>query len=484
MSKSKIFIYISISFAAGILLASLLDIHRMWIYVFLGFCVSAGALFFISNYKTAALTGLFLFCLGLGALRLQISIAPNQYQNLLDSKQQLEGYIVEDPDVRATTQLLTFKPNGYSQNILITAQKSQQFFYGDWVVVTGKLQAAKNFGDFDYQKYLERFNVYATMGYPKVLMLKSHQLNLAKEILLKIKAAFLAHLGQLLDEPQNSLAVGILIGGHGNLPKDIVNNFSVTGVSHIIAVSGFNITIIILALTSLAQLIGRKNSIYLAAAAIAGFVIICGASASVVRAALMGSLLLAALKIGRQYQVAPALFFAGLIMLILNPKILFWDAGFQLSFAATAGIIYFMPLFNILTEKLPESLGLKTLVLTTLSAIVATMPLIVYNFGILSLCAPLVNILVVPMVPWTMLFGFLSALPLIGSGCAMVANWLLVYILKVTAFFAAVPYGSVNVQIGSLVFILLMLAVFGLYFLLTLLAKRRRGRLVEQNSSV
>jgi competence protein ComEC len=171
-------------------------------------------------------------------------------------------------------------------------------------------------------------------------------------------------------------------------------------------------------------------------------------------------------------------------LLIINPKILFWDAGFQLSFAATLGIIYFMPLLNVLTEKLPEDLGLKTLVLTTLSAILATMPLIVYNFGILSLSAPVVNILVVPFVSWTMLFGFLTVLPVVGAGCAMVANWMLIYILKVTAFFGGLPYGSLNLQIGSWVFCLLGLSVIGFYFLLDMLVKRRMSKAVEQNQEL
>lgn len=479
------------------------NVPRQAVLIFLAASLSAFALAFYGRNNKTALGLLFLFCAGLGSLRLQVSLVPNQFEEFFDAKQKLEGYIVEDVDVRSTQQLITFKPNGFSQNILISARLGQRFFYGDWIVAEGKVTAAKNYEDFDYQKYLERFNVYATMSYPKILMLKSDRLNPVTGGLLKIKAAFLARLGSFLDEPQNSLAVGILIGGHGTLPKEIVNNFSVTGISHIIAVSGFNITIIILAIASLAEIIGRRNSVWLAAAAIVAFVIICGASASVVRAAIMGSLMLTSLSLGRQYSVAPAMFFAALIMLILNPKILFWDAGFQLSFAATLGIIYFMPEFNKLTENrgagssagfwraalsglalVADDLGLKTLVLTTFSAIIATMPLIVLNFGIVSLSAPMVNVLVVPAVPWSMLFGFLTALPFVGAGCAMVANWILIYILKVTEFFAGLPYSSLNAQIGLPVFLLLCGAVFGFYYLLVLLNKRRVSLSVEQTAGL
>lgn len=497
MSKSKVFIGIAISFGIGILIASKFFIPTQAVYIFLGLCAGGFALAFFSNNNRAVLAALFLFCAGLGAFRLQLAILPNQFQDLLDNKQQLEGYVVEGVDIRANHQLITFHPKGYSQNILITATLGQEFFYGDMVAVDGKLVEAKNFAQpqltdnqleseenqrgffsnlvgiflttgagFDYQKYLERYNVYATIAYPKILILKSHQLNPIKELLLKVKDAFTHRTSELFKEPQSSLLLGILIGAKKTLPQDIVDNFNRTGTSHIIAVSGFNITIIISALASLAYVVGRRVSFYLALGTIVSFVIIAGASASVLRAAIMGFLLLLALNIGRQYAIVPSIFFAGLVMLIINPKILFWDVGFQLSFAATLGIIYFLPVLNQLFQNLPQALGAKTLILTTLSAIVATLPIILFNFGTLSLSAPLVNLLILPAVPATMLFGFLAILPFVGSGFAFIANWLLIYILKITAFFASLPYSSLNFQISVWTFWGLMAGVFGVYFLL------------------
>lgn len=472
MSKSKIFICIAIAFGLGILLASKFVIPGQWVYIFLAFCALVFGLAFFVGHNRLALAAVFVFCFGLGVLRLGASMAANQYAGILGSKQQLEGYVVEDPDVRSTQQLITFKPKNANQNILITTTLTQNFFYGDWITVDGTVEEAKNLGDFDYQKYLERYNVYAVISYPKILILKSHQLNPVKEFLLKIKDGFSQRLALVLKEPQNSLALGILIGGHGNMPKNVVNNFNATGTSHIIAVSGFNITIIVTALASLAYVLGRRASFWLACLAIISFVIITGASASVLRAAVMGFLLLLALNIGRQYSIVPALFFAALIMLLINPKILFWDVGFQLSFAATLGIIYFFPLLEKLTPKIPQELGVKTLILTTLSAIVATLPIILFNFGTLSLSAPLVNVLILPVVPFAMLFGFFAVLPFLGPGFALAANALLVYMLKTIGFFAGLPYSSLNLQISAWVFYVLILAVFALYFGLSLLSKR------------
>src|SRR6202012_2077621 len=105
--------------------------------------------------------------------------------------------------------------------------------------------------------------------------------------------------------------LGILIGGHSNLPQGIVDNFNNTGTSHIIAVSGFNISIIIIAVISLSYLLGRRPSFWLGVFVIVSFIIITGASASVIRAGIMGFLLLLSRNIGRQYSIAPSLFFAG-----------------------------------------------------------------------------------------------------------------------------------------------------------------------------
>ena len=455
--------------------ASALNINSAIVYIILGAAVVVFVFAFLAERKLVALLALFLFCVSLGALRLQSALGENQYSTWLESKQKVEGYIVQDVDVRLDKQLITFRPKGFDQNILITANLDQEFFYGDWIVAEGKLQEAKNFSDFDYQKYLERFNVYAVMGYPKILILKSHQLNPVKEFLLKVKYGFADRVGGFIKEPQKSLLMGILIGARKTLPQNIVENFNNTGTSHIIAVSGFNITIIISALGSLVYVFGRRASFWLAMLCLVAFVVIAGASASVIRASVMGFLLLLSFRFGRQYSVRPALFFSGFIMLLLNPRILFWDVGFQLSFAATLGIVYFMPLLGKIFENLGDFLGLKTLVLTTLSAILATLPLILFTFGRLSLSALLVNILILPAVPFAMLFGFLSVVPVLGQGFAFVAAGLLFYIIKITEIFARLPYSSIDLKISTPIFWVLVILVFGLYFGL-----RRRIFKVEQ----
>ena len=420
--------------------------------------------------------GVFLLAMaGLGILRINWSQKPNQYQELFDSKQQMQGYIVEDVDVRATNQMLTFRPNNFSQNILVTVPLTQKFFYGDSVVVDGKLTEPQSFDDFDYPKYLERFNIYGLIKYPsKVLILQSHQQNPIKEDLLHIKSWFVSRVGRYLPEPKSDLLVAILIGAKKTLPQDIIDDFNKTGTSHMIAISGFNITIIVSALAFLTKILGRKYSFLIVVPIIAGFVIMTGAPASVVRAAIMGVLLLVAALSGRQYSMLPSLFFAGALMLAINPKILVADIGFQLSFAATWGIVCFMPPLEKLTARIDSYFGIKEVLLCTMAAIAATLPLIMFYFGTLSLIAPLANILILPvLLPLSMLLGFLILLPVAPAGFAFAAGIVLDAILGIERLLGGWKYSSLNVQISGWVLGVLLLAVLGLWFLLNYLAKNK-----------
>lgn len=485
MSKSNAISLITVFFSAGVLGASAFFVSSFWVYIFLAFTILGIILSFYLEKKFLRNIFLLFSILALGILRFNASTLNNQYEQYFNTKQSLEGYVVSDISPRENNQILTFLPNGFNQQIRINTTLTQKFFYGDKIVVEGKISEAENFSDFDYVGYLERHNVYAVMSYPKVLILKSHQLSYLKEALLKIKYAVVDKINNQLLEPQSSLLLGILIGGQNSLPKQVKENFNYTGTSHIIAVSGFNITIIAVALSYLAYLIGRRFSFYLSVVVILSFVIITGASASVIRAAIMGLLFLFATQFGRQYKVSGALFFAALVMLIINPKILLWDIGFQLSFLATLGIVYFLPVFEQLTQNIPKLFGIKITLLTTLSATLTTLPIILFNFGTLSFSALIVNLLILPIVPAVMLFGFLSLLPFFGTGFAFIVNWFLLYILKVTEFFANIPYSYIIIKISLNIFLVVSLGIFALYFALKFgLAKqwfKRKKNLFSEN---
>lgn len=442
----------SLSFVGGVFVGSAVSVSNLYLYPAVAILTGiAGLTFYVGQpaSQTASLTALFFLSAVFGMLRVNAALKLNEYESIFNSQLQLEGYIVEDVDVRPNRQLIIFQPKGFGQKILITATVSQEYFYGDWIVVQGKIREPKSYEDFDYKKYLERYDVYAVMAYPKILVLKIDQQNWLKFRLLKLKYAFASRVSKFLPTPQSSLLLGILVGARRALPQGVQEDFQRTGTSHIVAVSGFNITIIIAALAGLARLVGRRLSFIFSLLIIAAFVVISGASASVLRAALMGGLVLWSLNVGRLYAAGPALCLAALLMLLINPKILYWDVGFQLSFAATLGIVYLVPLFEKMTARWSFSF-LKEILTATIAATLATLPLVLWHFGRLSLVALVVNVLVLPVVPYAMLFGFLTGVPFFSPGIAFIANLCLTYILKVTHFFASWSLASVEVSHGFL----------------------------------
>jgi len=135
ISKSNTLIIVSVSFALGVLLASTLEISRLLVYSGLIVGIALFTVLFINKNFLGAQCALFLFVIILGVLRLQIALVANEYGLIIDSKQQLEGLVTQEPDIRQDRKLITFRPDGYSQNILLTTTKAQSFFYGDRLAV-------------------------------------------------------------------------------------------------------------------------------------------------------------------------------------------------------------------------------------------------------------------------------------------------------------------------------------------------------------
>ena len=154
--------------------------------------------------------------------------------------------------------------------------------------------------------------------------------------------------------------------------------------------------------------IPRKKAFGLIVAGIIIFVLFTGASASVVRAGIMGIIVLLSKQMGRMSRIGTVLLLTAVVMTIQNPLVLVWDAGFQLSFISTCCLVYLSPIFVQRCKRLPELFGLKESFISTISAIVATLPLILFQFGRLSIVAPIVNMLVLWIIPYLMLFGFFA----------------------------------------------------------------------------
>jgi competence protein ComEC len=255
--------------------------------------------------------------------------------------------------------------------------------------------------------------------------------------LTKMRRKWVNILEKTLPEPMSSLAAGILLGVKSQLPQEFYDKLVSTGTLHIVAASGYNVSIVATVLMNMITgVVSRGWGIVFGIIGIVLYVLISGGSASVVRAGVMGSLTLIAYYFGRPAEARRLLWVTGVIMLIINPLMLI-DIGFQLSFVATAGMLYIVPWIE---THCWENKFLNDYLYPTLAATTATMPVILYHFGRVSLISPVVNMLVLPLVPlimfvtmMVMLAGLLSIR--IGQFIALLVYAPLWYVVKIIQFF-------------------------------------------------
>ncbi len=261
-------------------------------------------------------------------------------------------------------------------------------------------------------------------------------------VLQTLRQILLERLGELFPEPAASLAAGLLLGVRRSIPYQVITDFRRAGLTHILAISGYNIVILIVFVTTLFSFLPRKISTWISLGVIFLFTILVGASASVVRASIMGSLSLMARLFGRKSAGMRSLFITGLAMVLFDPSILFSDIGFQLSFAATAGILLFCRGLEGFLKIIPETLGMRTSLATSLAAQVFTTPLIFWHFGGISFISPLANLAVLPLVPLLMLGSF-SAL-ILGKILAAPTWILFEIVLAIIHFVASWPFAFID----------------------------------------
>lgn len=457
LSKSKIFLIFCVAFIVGVGLGRFVDIPIMALAAMV-FVVIGTIGWNNRNAKIIAFAGLILL---LGSLRMYFYGADTDIPQYFGKTLDITGTIVEEPDVRLDKTYLTvgdieIDDTEIKGQMLLSIGQTTEYHYGQRPTFSGKVSKPKDAaaaGEFSYKNYLSRFGVFAVVYYPRVEEVADGFGNPVKHTLLAIKQKFVSTLALLLPEPQNSFLAALLVGLRRSIPQHLTDAFNITGTTHIIAISGFNISIIVWFLNKLLSRFGRKISFLLSLIFILGFVILAGASASVVRAGIMGCLLLVALNIGRLSEITNALVLTATIMLAINPSILAFDVGFQLSFLALMGIIYLSPILEPQFALGPKPVKnfLRKYLVPTLAAQIFTFPVLLYYFDRISLIAPLSNVLVLVFVPATMLFGFLAGLagliwlPL-AIPFAAVAWLLLTYIIKVVEWTAQVPLASVQYE--------------------------------------
>lgn len=380
------------------------------------------------------LGSLCLAALALGMWRYEVArplLAPGPLAAYNDGEPvTLRGIVVNDPVPRDRVSNLHLSAQQLKADdswlptaglALVQAPSYMDYRYGDEMEVRGKLQSPSDAGIFSYRAYLARQGIHSLLAYPSITILARGQGNAALTFLYSVKRRTQGVIAAILPEPEAALLSGILLGSDEGIPRSLLDQFRAVGTAHIIAISGFNITIISAALVKLLnRFLQRYAALVAAIGLIALYTVLVGAEPPVVRAAIMGGLAALALIVGRRSDALVSLVVAAWLMTAWHPFAL-WDVSFQISFIATLGlIVYLERLQRGVARMLGKLVALETAerltqllresLLATSAAQITVLPLIAYHFGQFSPLALLANLLVLPVQPMIMYLGSTAAL--------------------------------------------------------------------------
>jgi competence protein ComEC len=324
-----------------------------------------------------------------------------------------------------------------------------ELFYGDKVVLKGKLELPEEFETdtgrlFDYPNYLRAKGVSAILSWSEVEYREEGGASL-KKYLFALKRAFSGSLERVLPEPSASLMEGVLIGERRGLPEDVEQAFILSGLIHIVVLSGYNISIVAESiLRAFTLFLPQRLALGAGAVGILFFAIMTGAGATTVRATAMGLIAILARYLNRPAAALRALSIAGALMVLWNPPIFFHDPSFILSILATFGLITLSPKVETYLTWVPGRLGLRSIAASTVAVQLFVLPALLYMTGVLSLFALPANILALPAVAYAMLAGFLAGIvgllnPLLALPFAVLGDVLLRWIMFVAQVASGLP---------------------------------------------
>jgi len=459
--KSSPMIAFSVAFMLGIPLAKYLNAPMPVYLVFAGVLLILALIFWLLDARQRVallIIPLFLFY---GAIRYSIYDQPYPSDHVsffhnADRHVYLTGFVTELPDERDSVTNLKIAASaidlGYGDQpasglVLVKLYTPYTVSYGDKVRVSGVLGAPPESGGFSYREYLLNKGITSLLTTSKLTVLPGRQTTWLGSLTNGARLTIFSRVEKLFSPPEAYLIAGILIGMDKQIPPEVDQAFVDTGTSHIIAISGFNISIIaVILITLFTSLFGKRWGTIAAIIGIGFYTLLAGADPPVVRAAVMGSLGALGVLLKRRNATLTLLFFAGMLMAFFDPNILY-EPGFQLSFAATLGIISIVP---PMVDRTREWLGrflsderavkaltiLSDLFIITIAAQITTLPIILAHFGKLSLITFVANPLILPLQPALMIL----------SGLAVIVSFLWMPFGSIAAA-AAYPFAWVTIWV-------------------------------------
>ncbi len=354
------------------------------------------------------------------------------------------GTVVSEPDLASDAWKARVRLEDGTR-VLVRFQAFPVYAYGDRIAFRCRLEAPELIEGFRYDRYLQSQGVAAVCWRPTHVQLERPAGFSVIGSVLTLKQFLVRRLQDAVPAPTSAFLAGLLFGGNAGLEDETKDAFAATGLAHILAASGFNVSLFsALFYGWAAEQWGRRRGMPAAILLLFAYVVMAGGGASIVRAAFMGLLNLCGVALRRRADPFALVAFAAAALTLWRPLAFAYDPGFQLSFLAFAGLVWLAPRWEDRFPFVPEAFGIRTAFVSSLAACVATLPVLAVQFNQLSLLAPVINLFVLPFViplmglaAVALLAGSihpLFALPAWGLGSA-----LLQFITLTGGWLAAVP---------------------------------------------
>jgi len=466
-----------LSFLLGIGFGSFLNIPSQIAYFLLVSSLIFFCLFFFKKKHFFTLLGGALLSLGFSLLLINSSTESlNKFrdQEINTKEVNLRAEVKSEKELRQDySRYILSSEEG---KILLLTDKNNDFKYGDTLLLKGKIELPQQFSDFDYQGYLAKEDIYWVAPFLGVEVIEKAKESFKNEFyqgLYSLRQKIRLNSIKSFSQKQSSFLRAIILGDKGVVSDDFRQELSRSGTSHMVAISGLHLSILAVFVFGGLLYIGlaRKQASLITILLIILFVVFIGFRASLVRAGFMASLALLSLSSGRIFRGERALIYVASLMLLFNPLLLRYDIGFQLSFLAVLGILLLKPLFDyVFVKKLKISQFFSDALTVTLSAQIFTLPIIIYNFGIFSLIAPIVNLIILLFLPLILGLSFLWGIfslflnPLVIT---FILSILFKPFLGFISWTSRLPFASIEMQTKtSLVFIIAyyLILIICIYF--------------------
>lgn len=353
--------------------------------------------------------------------------------------------------------------------VLVSLPTTRQWQIGDRIEVACRLVEPESWAEFDYRRYLQRFGIATVCRNAQARIIGPADPSSLLHLVSRAKSYFAGQLDQVIGEPAGGIVQGMILGSAHRIDPAVYTLFVQLGLSHIIAISGSHITLIVaLILATLIRLgFDRRQALLPLLVAIGLYVLLVGAPASALRAAVMGGVVLIGQQLGRSSSIINALLIAAALLVFFDPYALLFDIGFQLSFVAVIGLVYLAPFIDQHLAIFIKWRWIREIISLTLSAQILTLPLIIFYFTRFSIGGVIANIVIMPIIPLLMVASIIMILlapliPVVALVIGLVVSLLVDYWLVVAQWCADWFGASVTVPALGIGWMLLAyLILFG-----------------------